>query len=328
MSPGRGDSTTPDPLWSAQLVVARTLPARSVVVRDERFGWVVGSPDGELRALDDRLADLARFRLPRDALGAHGVSPDLDVAAVAATSRVVAIDRAGNVVWEVAHLPWGRGGSERGSCWFSADGLYIWAHVPSNDGPDEWLLIDARDGALAGRSRLSCYSAGSRVIRHPDGRRVGLSVGEGQDGSETYFGWVADGEPIVERFDDRSRVLVAFSPDGRHFMTTPHSVGPIRLHRVSDGESVASLDPGDVLPGDQPFDLYGGFVDGATVLFASPERDEVFTARLPDLDGVASIDLPIRRAGQFVGAFRGGVLTSDWATGETMVWRLVRRDGE
>lgn len=281
------------------------------------------SADGDLIAIDHHLQDLARFRLPEDALGNHAIAPDLGLAAISGRSRVVAIDRAGRQVWEVPHPSWGRGDSERGACWFSADGQSVWAHVPTTNGPDEWHLLDAK-GRLRGRVPLSCYSAGSNVIRHPDGNRVGLSVGEGQDGSETYFGRLEDGQPVVERLDDRSRVLAAFSPDGDHFLTTPHTSGPIQLHRVSDRAVIASLDPESVFDDDEDaFDLFAGFVRQDLVLFTAAECDEVFVARVPTLDNIESIQVPDRGAGEFVAAIPDGLLASDWVSGQTTIWRLA-----
>lgn len=301
---------------------SRRLPPRSAVTRDEQFGWCIASPDGELLAVDDHLRDLARFRLPEDSVGGHGIRSDLNVAAVSGRSRVVAIDRAGSEVWEVPHPAWGRGDSERGSCWFSADGVYVWAHVPTEDAPDEWLLIESGSGGVAGRVPLSCYSAGSGMIRHPDNNRVGLSVGEGQDGSETYFGHVEHGLPVVERLDDRSRILIAFSPDGVHFLSMPHSSGPIQLHRVADGGVVASLDPAAALDEDDEFDLFGGFASPDLVLFTTQERDSVFAARVPHLDAVETVSGPGRSAGNPIVVIDGGFVTAEWLSGETSIWRL------
>ena len=307
----------------AVLESSRRLPPRSVIARDEQFGWCVSSADGDLIGIDDHLQDLARFRLPEDALGSHAVSPDLRLAAISARSRVVAIDRTGRQVWEMPHPAWGRGDSDRGACWFSADGRYVWAHVPTASGPDEWLLLDAK-GGLLGTAPLSCHSAGSRVVRHPDANRVGLSVGEGQDGSETYFGRVDGGQPFVERLDDRSRVLVSFSPDGDYFLTTPHSIGPLQLHRVVDRTVVASLEPESAFDDEEAFDLFGGFVSEDLLLFTAEECDDVFVAQVPTLDNIESIAVPDRGAGEFVEAVPGGFLTSDWVSGQTTVWRLSR----
>jgi hypothetical protein len=305
------------------LDVSRRLAPRSALTRDENFGWCVDSADGDLLALDDRLRDIARFRLPEDALGKHGISPDRQTATVSARSRVVVVDRAGSTVWEVPHASWGGGDSQRGSCWFSADGRFVWAHVPTDDGPDEWLLLGAKSGTTAGRVRLSCYSAGSDVIRHPDGNHVGLSVGEGQDGSETYFGRVQGGSPAVDRLDDRSRVLVAFSPDGDRFLTTAHSSGPLQLHRSSDHAVVAALEPEAAFDGDDAFDFFGGFVGPELMLFTSVESDDVFVASVPDLGDVQRLQVPMRRAGDPLFVIPGGFLVSDPATGETTVWRLT-----
>ena len=301
---------------------SRRLEPRSEISRDDRFGWCVSSAGGDLTALDDELRDLARFRLPNDSLGTPAVSPDLRVAAISAESRVVVVGPEGLTTWEVPHPSWGRGDSERGSCWFSDDGRIVWAHVPTEDGPDEWLLIDAESGAISGRASLSCYSAGSSVIRHPDGIHVGMSVGEGQDGSETYFGRVEDDSPIVQRLDDRSRVLVSFSDDGAHFLTTPHSSGPLEIHSFPDGRVVGSVEPDATLEVDDEFDLFGGFIGPDLVLFTSVGRDDVVVSPAHDLGNSQVVPMPIARAGTFLWVVSGRFLVSDWLTGETTVWRL------
>lgn len=303
-------------------VHSRTFPPRPSITRDEQFGWCVSVAGGELLAVDEHLEDLARFKLPSDAIGVHGVRPDLGACVVSCHTRVALVDRSGSTAWEVSHPGWG-GDSERGSAWFSADGQHVWAHVPTERDPDEWLLLNAASGAITGRSQLRCYSAGSDPIRHPDGEHIGLSVGEGQDGSETYFGRVEGGVPVVERFDDRSRVLAGFSQDGRFFLTTPHTDSAASVHRFPDGDVVARLEPDAALgPGDA-FNFFGGFVGEDRVVLTSATASDVFLARAPYLTDVESMQLPMRRPDNLLVAISGGFLTSDWTTGETILWRLI-----
>ena len=253
--------------------------------------------------------------------GYTGSGPTFGACVVSCQARVALVDRAGSTAWEVSHPGWG-GDSERGSAWFSADGQHVWAHVPTERDPDEWLLLDAASGAVTGRSRLRCYSAGSDPIRHPDGQHLGLSVGEGQDGSETYFGHVQAGEPVVERFDDRSRVLAGFSQDGRFFLTTPHNTGAVSVHRFPDGAVVARLEPDAVVRPDEEFNFFGGFVDLDRVVLTSANGDDIFLAHAPSLTHAEAMRLPNRRADNLLVAISGGFLTSDWTTGETIIWQL------
>ena len=309
------------------LVEIRRVAARqfapSTYVWRELSGWAACSQDGPLTLLDDDLRDLVSFPLPSDAIGVHGVAPDGTTAVVSANARVVVIDRHGREQWAFHHPSWGRGDSERGSCWFSEDGLVVWAHVPTEDDPDEWVVLEARTGQLIARAQLQCYAAGSEPIRQREGAFQGLSVGEGQDGSETYWGRLEDDRLVVHRLDDRSRVLIDVSPDGRWFLTTPHGDGPVQVHRVPDGDVVATLDPEMVLDQDDGWDFFGGFYDDETIVLTSSEQDALIVARSPGLDAWEEVPMPTSRAGGGLRVTRGRVLTAGWLDGLVEVWELV-----
>jgi hypothetical protein len=242
---------------------------------------------------------------------------------VSAAARVVVIDRHGREQWAFHHPSWGRGDSERGSCWFSDDGVVVWAHVPTEDDPDEWVVLEARTGRLIVRAPLQCYAAGSDPIRHPDATFQGLSVGEGQDGSETYWGRLEDDHLVVHRLDDRSRVLIDVSPNGRWFLTTPHGDGPVQVHRVPDGDVVATLDPETVLDEDDGWDFFGGFFDDEMIVLTSSERDSLVVARSPGLDAWEVVPMPISRAGDGLRVAPGRILTAGWLDGVVDLWELV-----
>ena len=213
---------------------------------DDHFGFSASLPTGKLIALDADLRNLASFPLPPDALGVHGVGPDLDRAVVSGKSRIVAIDQSGRELWQVPHQQWGggdreggSGDSESGSCAFDSDAQLVWAHVPSARGADQLILIDAADGSMSGAVELACCAAGSRFIRHPNNVDIALEVGEGQDGSDIYLARVEGGAPSVRRVGDGTRVLAGFSLDGSMFLTVPHDDGPLLLHRFPEGEVIA-----------------------------------------------------------------------------------------
>lgn len=278
------------------LVAQRTFPSRTQVVRDARFGWQLIQADRHVVLLDEELDEIASVPLPDDALGVHGVTPDRHSVAVSASSRIALVSADGHLEWEVQHPPWGQGGSVRGSCFVTDDGAYIWATVPGS-GPDEWWLIAAASGEVAGTVALDCHAAGSEPIRHPNGRHVGLSVGEGQDGSQIYWGRIQSGQPVVAQVPGDSRVLVDVSLDGRHFLTAPHDAGPVLLHRFPDGVEEARLPITEVLEFDDAFDYFAGFLDTSTVLVALRERDDLLLASAEDLSQVGWVQMPGGRAG-------------------------------
>jgi hypothetical protein len=303
-------------------IANRTL-APSTYIWRELSGWGARSPDGVLTLLDDDLEDVVSFPLPADAAGVDGIARDGTAAVVSANARVVVIDRHGQEQWAFHHPSWGRGDSERGSCWFSADGVEVWAHVPTEDDPDEWVVLEARTGRLIARAPLQCYAAGSDPIRHPDGSFQGLSVGEGQDGSESYWGRLEDDRLVVHRLDDRSRVLIDVSPNGRWFLTTPHGDGPVQVHRVPDGDVVATLGPETVLDQDDGWDFFGGFFDDETIVLTSSDQDALVVARSPGLDAWETVPMPISRAGDGLRVAPGRILTAGWLDGVVDLWELV-----
>ena len=234
------------------------------------------------------------------------------------------IDSEGREVWQTKHHPWGNSNSESGSCWISPDGRMVWATVPSPDGADAWWVLDASDGRVLGTAGLQCSAAGSVPVPHPDGVHIGLSVGEGQDGAEVYWGrW--DGEVRVMRLDARDRVLCAVRPDGRHYLATPHGSGSgvLTVHAFPGGEVSARLDPAEIFEDDDRFDFQAGYVTNDIVLAGSVEGERHFF--LSDTDMLAVID----EVAYPKNAAKGGIsptgsgtwLTSDYVTGRHQIWR-------
>jgi hypothetical protein len=187
------------------------------------------------------------------------------------------------------------------------------------------MVIDAAGGRVLGSSPLRCRAAGSHPVPHPDGRHVGLSVGEGQDGAEIYWGHWEDDRPVVERLDDRSRVLMDVRPSGTGYLTTPHPSGEsIALHEFPSGRVFASLAESAVLEQDDYFDLPAGYVNDEMVLVASVVRQEHLLLGAQTLAPVGVVAYPPAHAKDCVTpSGRGTWMTSDYVSGNHHLWRLA-----
>ncbi|MFJ9576194.1 hypothetical protein ACIRQF_07365 [Streptomyces sp. NPDC101191] len=172
----------------------------------------------------------------------------------------------------------------------------MWAHVHGpleHDAPDhgrgeEWLVIDAADGTVLARTQTQTAAAGSAHVPHPDPGQMGLTIGEGQDGSPLRWGKWDGGALIVHSFGDENRVLLGVSLSGDRLLTVTHDQDVLALHLVADGSVVAELNA-DVFPSHPAveeettddeaqafFDYEGGFVDENTLVVGTVESDEEF----------------------------------------------------
>ncbi|MFL1897993.1 hypothetical protein ACJWDR_02745 [Streptomyces tauricus] len=260
-------------------------------------------------------AETARFPAPWPRRYGHcAVSPAGDQAVFAGLHALQLLDRAGNVRWEVRHECWaGCAGHESfteyaderdhryvgsGSAGFSADGALVWAHVRGplavdrGRGADEWLVVAAQDGTVLARAATHTAAAGSEHIGHPDPGRMGLTIGEGQDGAPLRWGRWNGHTLAVDSFGDEDRVLLAVSPSGERLLTVTHDQDTVALHRVADGTveaelSATALPPHPALETEEFasfeddeaeafFDYEGGFLDEDTVVVGTVESDEEF----------------------------------------------------
>ncbi|WP_416976199.1 hypothetical protein [Streptomyces sp. T028] len=240
-----------------------------------------------------RPVEFIRFPAPwTQRFGTCAVSPDADVVVFAGTHALRAVDTSGATRWEIRHGCWV--GHDGGSAGFSVDGSLLWAHIrgPLAEGGeldsqpvDEWLLLDPQDGRVLARVDARSAAAGSDHVPHPDPRRMGLSIGEGQDGAPMRWGrW--DGERLtVEYFEGLDLALLDVSPSGAHFVTVSHDQDKLALYETATGTQVAEWDVEESVPrhpdaepeNDEvwpAWDWAGGFLDDSTVVAGTVWQDE------------------------------------------------------
>ncbi|MFD7622575.1 hypothetical protein [Streptomyces sp. NPDC059802] len=298
--------------WPARRPDTRPAPGDGRSAEGPRL--LVQRGDTELVAVDPDSPGAAAVRFPAPwprRFGTSTVAPNGELAVFAGVHAVRAVDPTGAVRWEVGHGCW-EGScrtlhtayeeyatdhrhryADSGSAVFSADGTLVWAHVrgpvaasgPDPEALDEWLVIDAADGRVLGRADAETAAVGSDHVPHPDPARMGLCVGEGQDGVPMLWGrW--DGENLsVERFCDDERILTDVSPSGDRFLTVTHYEETLGVHRVDDGSVLSELDTEHTVPrhpeadpDDQDadetlWDYECGFLDEETVVAGTSERD-------------------------------------------------------
>ncbi|MBB4985078.1 MULTISPECIES: hypothetical protein [Streptomyces] len=284
---------------------------------------LVQRSDEEIAAqpLDDAFAALpaaeVRFPAPwpRDR-GTWEVAPDTSLAVFAGVHAVRAVEPSGATRWEVRHGCWhgacremhasyeeyaedrGHRYPDGGSVGFSADGALVWAHVRgplpegelSPDTVDEWLVIDAVSGRVLARGNAEAAAAGSEHLPHPtDPRRMGLGIGEGQDGAPLRLGsW--DGERLDVTYVEGDLCLMSVSPSGERLMTVSHDQDALSVRDFRgllleglewDAESVLPRHP-DAPSADEDdedealacWDWAGGFVDETTLVVSTVECDD------------------------------------------------------
>ncbi|MCP2311573.1 hypothetical protein [Kitasatospora paracochleata] len=313
-------------------------------------GWY-RQVQGVLEILDPEFDPVRQYDLGEH-ISSFAVSPDLSRVVVGGKDHIRLVDEHGNVLWSVQHAPWGTGYSYSGSCEFSADGKTIWATVPETeldsdeeDGlweddevaaassggwsapegwGDQWWVMDATSGRIIGRKWLGCEATGSATLRHPDQVHMGLSVGEGQDGSRIYWGSLDEGSLHVATTGDVSRALADVHPDGSAYLTLPRDSDGLTIHDFSSRAVIAHRPNREFLEsGEWP--LHARYLDGETVLLETVDgkwncaRHLVFDAR--SLEYLGEVTYP---TGISCAAFHS-VHAGTWATGDASglyQWRL------
>lgn len=238
--------------------------------------------------------------------GTVTVSPDRDVAVFAGVHAARSVEATGATRWEVRHGCWGgcpllhasfdeyandsdHVHADSGSVAVSADGKLVWAHVRgplASDGNAEddqelWIVLEAESGRVVGRVTTGTVASSSLHTSHPDPLQMGLSLGEGEEGSPVLWGrW--DGQQLTAEQVGIERILLGVSPSGRRLLTVPVGQWSLLLHRLEQGSKVVGkLDAADVVPAhprntgsDRVYwDFEAAFVDEGTVVVGTSECD-------------------------------------------------------
>ncbi|GAA0302865.1 hypothetical protein GCM10010302_46700 [Streptomyces polychromogenes] len=279
--------------------------------------------------------------------GVHSMSPDGSFVVFSGQRAVRAVGAGGETLWEYRHGCWGPElghphsgdeqevcrGSEHGSCRVSDDGRYVWAHVVTGEGEDDWqecwVVLDAGDGRELARLPLDSVTSGSHHVSHPDGIHMGLSIGMGQDGILLHWArW--DGERLTswDLNENMDRILIDVHPGHAGYLTVEHYGSDLELHAL-DGDVLAVAEPEAGESGDRPCWDYGcGFVDAGTVIVSLPDDEEfpgtaghrLLDARTLKERGRLSYPAGVHATGEVRPLGDGTWLTYDDATGILNRW--------
>ncbi|MFF9915666.1 hypothetical protein [Streptomyces sp. NPDC013457] len=212
------------------------------------------------------------------------------------------------------------------------------------DGPDAevdydetaeelWLVLDASDGTVLGHVQTRTVASGSHHTTHPDPAQMGLSIGEGAEGSPALWGRF-DGKVLsVEKIQDET-VHLDVSPSGQHFLATDVQQDALYLHAVGDGAMLRDLDAvntGTECPnGDEAcWDLEAAFLDEGTVIAgtsgsnASHGEARYWLIGTDDMELVAPIGYPQVVTGSARSAGDGAWYTVSEDGAIVYVWELV-----
>ncbi|KUL29302.1 hypothetical protein ADL15_28640 [Actinoplanes awajinensis subsp. mycoplanecinus] len=271
----------------------------SVLHRPGR-GLLVQRGDTELVTLDLQ-APGAEVRFPAPwprTFGAATVSPGQDAAVFAGVHAVRLVDAGGATRWELRHRCWSgdldcdddHADADGGSAAFSSDGSLVWAHVPGpldgdpiadeDEWTELWVVLDARTGEVLGRAETNTTGSMSFHTTPPDPSRMGLSIGEGEEGSPVLWGrW--DGQELTAQQVDDELILLDVHPDGGDLLTVDAGQWTLALRDARTGATRGELDAADAVPA-HPLNTRGGrvywdvdaaFLDAETIVAGTAESD-------------------------------------------------------
>jgi hypothetical protein len=247
--------------------VVGSLPGNWGVTQDLGSGRLLlqSHDNTRLCVTNSRLEPIWEREIPV-ARGTHSVSSDMSRVAVCLHEELRLLDSAGRIVARFPHAPSDQFAS--GACTFDSDGRHVWATVPTSEDTD-LVVLEMDTLREVDRAGLESQPAGLQPIHHPDGRRIGWSIGEGQDRALIRWSSLVGDRMQLRRMPDEDRVLIAIHPSGLEYLTTPHSTGPIERHQ-SEGDAVIDrLDPPDL-----PWDFVAGYLDADSILASTHADDE------------------------------------------------------
>jgi hypothetical protein len=223
----------------ARPVIRAPLPSRPAWLPS---GYTVLDPSGHhLVLLDRALAPVARVPAPAsDGQPGWAVSADGSLAAVAGLDRTAVMTADGTVAWQRESVIKRQGLPQTPAVHIDRDGR-LWLYVPDGD---HIAVLDARTGEEIDRRGLnSCIGAGE-FVAHPDGVHLGLSVAQGQDGTNSY--WLRLDESGIVVRELPGEALAGVAPSGAHYLDLPHLGAQLAVRRFADDHVLASCAANDV----------------------------------------------------------------------------------
>ncbi|MES9543138.1 hypothetical protein [Actinomadura sp. NPDC000600] len=187
--------------------------------------------------------------------------------------EVVCLDRDGVELWRYTLLP--RSTEKYGhmpSAAFSPDGTLVWVYRPDamagRGTTDTWVVLDARSGEVRAQADLKSCGHGGEHLPLPDGSRMLLDVGEGQDGSLVFAGFLTGTTLELEQYPWDDRCVMALAPGGRQFMSIDHGQQDVAFHESPSGKVVLRLPVAAFGhdPEDAAFEWSGGYLDAGTAI--------------------------------------------------------------
>ncbi len=292
--------------------------------------WLVGRPKGrELLVVDSQLQPIWRLGLPSSWRGRHAVTNDLSRVALSLQHEVLVLRGDGEEICRLAHPDWDDFGARSGCCAFAPDQPFLWATVPTEEGFDELWLVDVDQRLVLDRRPLESAAVGCGPLYHPDGRTIGLDIGEGQDGSLIRWARADRGRiqlRLVQSFD---RTLVDVHPTGVEYLSTPHDNTPadeLVRHRFVDDTPLEGLSAWDVFPfGDEWAAFAGYLTEELIVAGKEPSEEHVLVRRAP-LGLLGTISYPAGTTPGWIRAARGG----SWLTlndDGVVCWTMPQLEG-
>jgi hypothetical protein len=300
---------------------AETVVEPRALLRRGSAGRLTATTDKELLVLSPELELLRRFDLPYPTSGVHAVSTDLSRAVLSLRDRITTIDDRGRVLWEHHHTEWAEQSS--GSCCIQDDGT-VWATVPTDQGPDRWLVLAPDDGWLMAELVLDGAGTGSDPVPHPDPDRseTGLSVGTGHGDFRLYWGQHTHTGSVLRRLAGDDNALADVHPGGEYYLATSPEHDHLTLHDLDDGREIARVTAEDLFRGDL-IDFGAVFLTEDLVLAPALFSGRHLALDAHRLEQVDTIDYPgINDHDTVLPAGPGSWVTADWLDGRIRIWEL------
>jgi hypothetical protein len=217
------------------MIAGVVLPPVDWISHIAGVGWVAIHPaESSATVLDAELRVVARFDVPVQAQR-FMVSVNQRHLAAVTLEELVVCDRLGRVLWRREHSIPCAGLPCAPNCHLDPQGV-LWVYLPAGD---ELVAYDAATGVEVDRVQLDSSVGAAYFFPHPDGKRLGLHVGMGQNTPLSHRAWLADGR--IQGRNLPGAFLNGFTSTGDRYLALPHSDLPeIAIRDVSTGAIIVA----------------------------------------------------------------------------------------